>query len=221
MGEPEHHAVGPPPRPGLGPYARELLRHPTPWIIGAWFAGALAVRISRGAWTWRDPVILAVVVVLQPFSEWLIHVTVLHFRPRTVAGRVVDLHLAREHRRHHRDPGDVRLTLIPLPELVAAVVGVSVVSWFVAIDHGDAATVMISVASMLGVYEWTHFLIHSTYRPRGRHLRAVRRSHRLHHYRNEHHWMGITTNVADRVLGTFPDRGEVEPSDTARTLTPG
>jgi hypothetical protein len=183
-----------------------------------WFSAATVARVVRGDWTWRDPVILAVIVVLQPFSEWVIHVTVLHFRPRRIGGRTLDLHLAWEHRKHHRDPKDVSLTLIPTAELVGAVALVSVVAWLVAIDHRDALTVMASVALMLGIYEWTHYLIHSSHRPRSRHYRSIRRAHRLHHYRNERYWMGITTNVADRVLGTFPERSAVELSATAMAL---
>jgi len=197
---------------------RRLLRYPTPWIIVPWLVVSLAIRVVQGRWTWRDAAIPVVVVALQPFTEWVIHVTLLHFRPRRVLGRTLDLHLAKEHRKHHLDPKDVALTLIPVPELVALVVGVSVVAWFVAIDHRDALTVMASVATMLAVYEWTHYLIHSGYRPASRHARSIFRSHRLHHFRNEHYWMGITSNAADRVLGTFPGKLDVELSDTARTL---
>jgi sterol desaturase/sphingolipid hydroxylase (fatty acid hydroxylase superfamily) len=40
----------------------------------------------------------------------------------------------------------------------------------------------------------------------------------LHHFKNEHYWHGITSTIADRVLGTFPDQREVPRSKTARTL---
>ena len=70
-------------------------------------------------------------------------------------------------------------------------------------------------------YEWMHFLIHTAYRPRTRLYRAVHRNHRLHHFKNEHYWHGVTNNVSDRVLGTNPEQREVERSETARTLDPG
>ena len=72
--------------------------------------------------------------------------------------------------------------------------------------------------AILLTYEWCHFLIHTPYRPRGRYYRSIWRGHRLHHYKNEHYWFGVTTNLGDRVLGTFPDQGEVSRSRTARTL---
>ena len=50
---------------------------------------------------------------LFPLVEWLIHVFILHWRPRRIAGVEVDSLLARDHRRHHADPRDVPLVFIP------------------------------------------------------------------------------------------------------------
>jgi hypothetical protein len=77
---------------------------------------------------------------------------------------------------------------------------------------------LLTAYAMLFVYEWTHFLIHSTYRPRHRIYRYVWRAHRNHHFRNEHYWFGVTMHLADHVLGTFPERSAVEVSATVRTL---
>jgi len=71
---------------------------------------------------------------------------------------------------------------------------------------------------MLLTYEWTHPLIHSAYRPRHRYFRSIERAHRLHHFRNEHYWFGVTVNAADHLLGTFPAREDVPLSPTARDL---
>jgi len=81
--------------------------------------------------------------------------------------------------------------------------------------------VLLSV-TVLGLgYEWTHYLVHSDYRPRSRAYRAVWRNHRLHHYKNEHYWFTVTTAAtADRVLGTYPDPAEVGTSPTVRDSTP-
>jgi hypothetical protein len=71
---------------------------------------------------------------------------------------------------------------------------------------------------LVALYEWTHFLIHTAHRPRNGAYRAVWQTHRLHHFKNEHYWHGITNTVADRVLGTHPHHRDVERSRTARTL---
>ena len=50
-------------------------------------------------------------------------------------------------------------------------------------------------------YEWTHYLIHSDYKPKTRVYRAIWRNHRNHHYKNEHYWFTVTSSgTADRVL---------------------
>ena len=44
------------------------------------------------------------------------------------------------------------------------------------------------------------------------------RNHRLHHFKNEHYWFGVTMLGADRLLRTAPQAEDVERSPTARTL---
>ena len=67
-------------------------------------------------------------------------------------------------------------------------------------------------------YEWVHLLIHTRHRCRTRYYAALERHHRLHHYRNEHFWLGVTARSGDRLFRTMPDRREVELSATARSL---
>ena len=75
------------------------------------------------------------------------------------------------------------------------------------------------LAAVLLGYEWTHYVIHSDYKPRTRLYKAVWRNHRLHHYKNEHYWFTVTsTATADRLFGTYPDPGEVKASPTAKNL---
>jgi hypothetical protein len=73
---------------------------------------------------------------------------------------------------------------------------------------------------LVAIYEWTHFLIHTAYRPRSRYYRSIWRNHRLHHFKNEHYWHGITNTLGDRAMGTLRDQREVQKSETARTLAP-
>ncbi len=69
------------------------------------------------------------------------------------------------------------------------------------------------------VYEWTHYLIHSDYKPKTRVYRAIWRNHRQHHYKNEHYWFTVTSSgTADRVLGTYPDPAARATSPTAKNL---
>jgi sterol desaturase/sphingolipid hydroxylase (fatty acid hydroxylase superfamily) len=192
----------------LGAAARSFFRHPSPKILFPAAATAVAARLALGRWSRADAVVPAVIVGLEPFIEWLIHVNVLHLRPRTVGGRAVDPLLARKHRAHHRDPRDAELVFIPTPAVVPLALR----------SARPALTGIATSLVTLSAYEWTHFLIHSSYRPKRAPYRAIWRSHRLHHYRNERYWFGVTNPVADHVLGTYPDKDAVPPSRTAKTL---
>ncbi len=203
--------------PSLGAAAHTFAGWRSPQLIAAAFVLTLAGRVVVGNWSWWDLVVPAAIVAAQPFTEWLIHVFLLHFKPRTVGGRTIDPLVARKHRAHHADPKDAGLVFIPMPALLGLVLGLAAVL-LLAMPLSRGLSALLGAYAVLFAYEWTHFLIHSSYRPRHRVYRSIWRAHRNHHFRNEHYWFGVTTNVADHVLGTFPDRSAVEVSPTARTL---
>jgi hypothetical protein len=88
----------------LGSAFREFWRHPSPWLITASGATAWTLRLDRGDWRWTDALVPAILLATFPGVEWVIHVFVLHWRPRKVAGVLLDTELASNHRAHHRDP---------------------------------------------------------------------------------------------------------------------
>jgi sterol desaturase/sphingolipid hydroxylase (fatty acid hydroxylase superfamily) len=63
-----------------------------------------------------------------------------------------------------------------------------------------------------------HFLCHTRYWPKSARYRRLVRNHRLHHFKNEHYWFGVSSDAADRVLGTNPDHRAVPKSETVKTL---
>ena len=75
--------------------AREIFRYSSPRLIAIAFALALVVRVGLGAWTVADLAVGAAILAFEPFTEWLIHVFVLHAKPRSVLGRRIDLLAAR------------------------------------------------------------------------------------------------------------------------------
>ena len=186
-------------------------------IAGALVAAVIA-RVALGGWGWSDLVVAGIILGVQPFTEWVIHVTILHLRPFRVGKRTIDLYIAKRHRDHHQDPKVIRHVLIPRPVVIRLLIFSVPLYWLVTPTLRNGATALVTAYAMLFVYEWTHFLIHSTYSPKSRYYRSIWRAHRLHHYRNEKYWFGVTINAADHVLRTFPQRDEVEPSPTARTL---
>ena len=211
----------------LGDCWRLFVHQGSPPLLGLALGGALALRIVLGHFDWRDAVVVAGLLALTPPVEWLIHAYLLHARPFSVFGRQVDLLAAREHRAHHRRPAKLGGVLIPAYALLIFFAQIALTVWLVSfpihwIFGGDrlahAATGLLGALLILSIYEWCHFLIHTPYRPHGRYYRAIWRGHRLHHFKNEHYWFGVTSTLADHVLGTAPDQAEVPKSGTARTL---
>jgi hypothetical protein len=203
------------------------VREPSPPILALGIAAAIVLRIVLGHFDWRDAAVAAGVVALTPPVEWLIHVYLLHAKPIRIGPVRHDLLAAREHRAHHRAPAKLDGVLIPVYAvwifLAMIAATVAIVSFPIHLVLGGnqpahAATGLLVSYLILGAYEWSHFLIHTPYRPRGRYYRAIWRGHRLHHYKNEHYWFGVTSTVADHLLRTAPDQRGVPKSQTARTL---
>ncbi len=86
-------------------------------MIGASLAAALVARIVVGDWQITDAIVPLVMVALFPFFEWMIHVFILHWRPKRLGGLTIDSLLAREHRAHHVDPRSIPLIFIPWKSL--------------------------------------------------------------------------------------------------------
>jgi hypothetical protein len=189
-----------------------LLTHLAAWI------GFRIYLLAHGDWGAHDLIPIAVILLLHPLIEWVIHVFILHHRPRKILGLRWDYHAARMHRLHHRDPWDIRFVLMPLPIMVLGMASAAGVSWLLTPTPGMWATAMVVTAAIAAYYEWIHFLTHTSYRPTGWYYKRQWRFHRLHHFKNEHYWMGVTRHGGDFVLQTFPDPDAVETSKTARTL---
>jgi hypothetical protein len=198
---------------------REFWRHPSPWMISAFLLGSVVARVVVGGGSWWELLIPAGLIAAFPVIEWVIHVGILHWRPRRLGPVQVDSLLARKHREHHADPRDLPLVFIPW-QVLAWLLPAYVVVVLLAVPSTSVAwSLLLSVYALKAGYEWTHYLIHSDYRPRSRAYRAVWRNHRLHHYKNEHYWFTVTTSgTADRLFGTYPDPETVPTSGTARDL---
>jgi hypothetical protein len=198
-------------------HARRFAAHVTPWAITGFLVAFLGARAFLGPPTWGDLAVAAGFFTVEPLIEWAVHSWVLHARPWQVLGRTIELSAAKGHRRHHEDPLDLSLVFVPGWVLLWFAPAITVTLVLLLPDH-LAATLLACGAAALLAYEWTHYLIHTSYRPRARYYRHLWRHHRLHHYRNEGYWFGVTTAAGDVVLGTCPRGGAVPVSPTARTL---
>lgn len=198
--------------------AARFVRHRNVWILTVAVLASLVDRALAGGVTVWDAVIAGALVAFQPFQEWLIHVYILHWRPRKLGRWTIDFELARRHRHHHADPSDLLVGFMPTRTLVLATLG-HAAFWALAMPSAALAwTGMLTVATIGLVYEWTHYVVHTSYKPQTAWAKQVFRYHRLHHFKNENYWMGVTNHFGDLVLGTLPDQRAVPASPTARDL---
>jgi len=196
---------------------REFLRHSSVRLLVALLLSCAASRALTGDFSAWDLVGAALVAGLWPLQEWLIHVYILHYEPVRVFGRTLDFSVPRMHRAHHRDPWRLDLVFIPLQVfLYMPILAVVTLAWALPVGVGLTA---LSVYFALSLhYEWVHFLVHTRYRPRTRFYERLWLNHRLHHFKNEHYWYGVTMLGGDRLLRTAPERDAVPISPTCRTL---
>jgi hypothetical protein len=192
--------------------ARRFLTHPRPPVMLATVAALAAVRAARGRPGRRDARVAGLCLLAQPFVEHAVHRWMLHAEPTNRLGRAAYGYAGWGHLQHHADPTNLD-TMFLLP---SDVLGGGAVAAVVALAGPPAAaTGALCVGLGTLAYDWSHFLIHSAYRPRTRFFQVVKRNHRLHHYRNERYWLGVTSPVADLLLRTSPARDEVPVSPRA------
>ena len=164
---------------------------------------ALLGRRRFGRLTFGDALAFVSVVVLHPFVEWFLHRGVLHGPPRTVAGRVIDV--GAPHRGHHRMPDDVGGGLLGGANAIADSAVVALAAAALGSLVGGPAALFTAIATgeaSLASYEWAHLLHHSGYRPKTSWFRALRATHLRHHFRDDTVDFGVTSHIADRLLGT-------------------
>ncbi|SNQ46678.1 Fatty acid hydroxylase-like protein [Frankia canadensis] len=192
---------------------RRFLRHPRPRVLVGCVGLLGAVRMARGPWRRRDLGVAVAAAVAQPFVEWGVHRLVLHARPGTRLGALGYQVAGYGHEQHHRDPEDLDTMFLRPREVIS---GTAVLAVPALLAPPWAATGALCAGLGVLAYDWTHFLIHSRVAPRSAYYRRLWRGHRLHHYRNERFWLGVTSPLGDMVLRTSPPRDAVPLSPTAR-----
>lgn len=95
-------------------------------MIGTVLVVAVAARVIVGDWQLTDAVVPLAIVAVFPFFEWMIHVFILHWRPKRVGRLTIDPLLSREHRAHHVDPRSLPLIFIPWKSLATWVLPLAI-----------------------------------------------------------------------------------------------
>lgn len=205
--------------------ARAFVAQPSGRVLLTTVVSLVALRSVVGPFTVADLALVAVTIALVGPFEWLVHRFLLH-APADSA-RMKTLGTGKGHVEHHKDPAELEWLMLNWIDAAVFSMTLGVLAVLFAIptalllDADRLATFVTAwTAAAVGLlhYEWVHLLAHTRYRCRTRYYGALERHHRLHHYRNEHYWLGVTSRNGDRLFQTMPDRREVELSATARNL---
>lgn len=205
---------------------RVYVRRASARVLALATAVLVTTRVAAGGTGRGDLLVIVATLLIAGPVEWIIHRFLLHAAPDAWASRT--LGTGAGHREHHLDPPEIDWLMLRGVDATVFVFAFGAITavWTVPLLWltGSALTGPFLTAwalSAIGLahYEWVHLLVHSRYRCRSRYYARLARNHRLHHYRNEHYWLGVTTNLGDRILGTYPGhRSEVPVSATARTI---
>lgn len=196
--------------------------HPSTLLIAAFVVLCGGARFALGGFSWIDAAIALAILAYFPVNEWLIHVVMLHWKPRRLLGRTIDFYLPKTHRRHHADPWNLKWVFIPrhVHALVIPTIGLLLlVLW----PWKHWVLTAVTVYLVLGLhYEWVHFLAHIPWCPQrgvwARYYQRRVREHRYHHFRNENYWWGVSMGLGDRLFGTAPPVESTVRSGTTRTV---
>ena len=205
---------------------RTYRSHRSPQVIFTGIALIGILRLLTGGAGWPDLLVVVLTLLMTGIVEWFLHLFLLHAPEDSV--RMTKYGTGTGHREHHLDPLNVGWIMLGPPDAfvflwmlagwtaawslpLSALMGAPMFSTYL--------TALLAAYLTLAHYEWVHLLVHTRYRPKGRYYKGLEANHRLHHYRNEHYWLGVTSNLGDRILRTLPGhKTEVPLSDTARTL---
>ena len=209
--------------PGFGPQislaqaAKGYFGHLISWMLLIAWALALAARIYVGQWSIYDLAVVAVILVSWPLQEWFVHAQLEHFKPFELFGRTIEFVITRTHRAHHLNPWDPKFGLSPPHIMVCYFLGLPLICYLLA-PLPLAITATAITLTMILNYEWVHYLIHTSYQPRTRLYRRLWRHHRLHHFKNEQFWFGLTMISGDNFMNTNPQPSEASRSPSCLTL---
>lgn len=195
-----------------------FMKHPSGWLIALFVLVCAGLRLSWGPLGWGDALVAAIIVAYFPFNEWLIHVFMLHYRPRRLFGRKIDFLLPRTHRQHHADPWNLELVFIPRHIHWSTPFTIALLTWLFW-PWKELLMTGLTTYLILGLhYEWVHFLAHIPWCPDIAYYQRRVREHRYHHFRNENYWWGVSMGLGDRVLGTAPKVEDIARSGTTSDL---
>jgi hypothetical protein len=160
------------------------------------------------------------IIVLSPFIEYFSHQYFLHFPMPKNNNKLKFLttFMNNIHYIHHQDPKDVKYIFAQIWLTLPVLFFDLTIAYLLTRSVEMTAVIITFMIIYYMLYEWTHFMAHSSYQPKNRYSAYMKKYHLLHHYKNENYWYGITNPLADFIFGKYKDPDTVEKSPTVKTL---
>jgi sterol desaturase/sphingolipid hydroxylase (fatty acid hydroxylase superfamily) len=168
----------------------------------------------------KIPLFFILPVFIAPFVEWFAHKILLH-KIITPSQTRAFAYQKKLHYNHHELPLDTFWTFAPLSSVIILMVAVFLLFSLLGFSWEAGIAGLTTGMGYFLVYEWVHLAHHMPeYIPWTTYGKFLKKAHMWHHYANEQYWWGVTSHLADKVLGTFPDPKDVPHSPTVRTIIP-
>jgi sterol desaturase/sphingolipid hydroxylase (fatty acid hydroxylase superfamily) len=189
-------------RMSLRDLCRAYLSHPAVhlYLGGMLVSLLLVVRTARSPWPClaaSSATLLAYPVVWYAIHRFILHGRFLYRSPLTASL------WKRIHFDHHQDPHRMDVLfgspVTTLPTILAILIPLG---WAIGGRPGAASAVATGLA-ITCLYEFVHCIQHLNIRPRTRLFRRMKELHLMHHFHDEVGNYGITSFIADRLLGTY------------------
>lgn len=184
----------------------DLLAYPKTRRLLAYWVPFVAVVLPLGIWQsgslWEVPLGILFGVFVYSLIEYASHRFLYHHEPDSRFVRVVTGDVARQHMRHHSEPGKYSGAINgnQLPVVVVGTLFVGL-AFVLPLPLGFSLIAVAAGGVNYAAQELIHFGTH--FLPmEGRILGAVKRHHMLHHYRDERANFGLFWTIWDAPFGT-------------------
>ncbi len=194
---------------------RDFFFHFDILIMGFIFIGVVGFLLTMDL-TMSVLLFFVVGIITYMFSEYLTHRFVFHVKaPKNAL--LLKL-IKRLHYDHHKKPNDLKLLFLPIWYSLPSLFTLSLIFFVITGSLVATLSFTVGILFMFFVYEWKHYVAHRPFKPKTRFGKWLKKTHVLHHYKNENYWYGVSTPFVDVLFGTLKDEKNVETSKTAKDL---
>ncbi|WP_404448367.1 sterol desaturase family protein [Sutcliffiella horikoshii] len=196
-------------------YYKEFFLFPDITVLLVLIVGSIGWQVWSGL-TWGEYAVFAFGMLTFMFSEYLTHRFVFHLKPPK--NPFLLKMLKRLHYDHHSHPDNLHLLFLPLWYSLPNLSVLAIIFYIIVGSWGLTLAFSSGLMMMLFLYEWKHYVAHRPIKPRTKFGKWVKKTHILHHFKNENFWYGVSTPLVDVLFGTLKNEKEVETSKTAKDL---